>query len=145
MPTLAAGLLLLMFLPGIIEQGAPTYQAATGQTQAPYLSRWLLLTAAFYLASALCYAVRTLLGQRRSGDTTTTAPPATPPPVRQARPAAPPRLNGGVVVWEPWLVGTLVLDRNYHVGLWISLAIVWACVPLYLVAMRLLPVRRKTE
>ena len=76
MPTLAAGLLLLIFLPGIIEQGAPTYQAATGQTQAPYLSRWLLLTAAFYLASALCYAVRTLLGQRRSSDTTTTAPPA---------------------------------------------------------------------
>ena len=83
MPTLAAGLLLLMFLPGIIEQGAPTYQAATGQTQAPYLSRWLLLTAAFYLASALCYAVRTLLRQHRSGDTTTTAPPATPPPARQ--------------------------------------------------------------
>jgi hypothetical protein len=83
MPTLAAGLLLLIFLPGIIEQGAPTYQAATGQTQDPYLSRWLLLTAAFYLASALCYAVRTLLGQRRSGDTTTTAPPATPPPAQQ--------------------------------------------------------------
>ena len=64
MPTLAAGLLLLMFLPGIIEQGAPTYQAATGQTQAPFLARWLLLTAAFYLASAVCYAVRTLLRQR---------------------------------------------------------------------------------
>ena len=76
-------LLLLIFLPGIIEQGAPTYRAATGLTQAPYLSRWLLLTAAFYLASALCYAVRTLLGQHRSGDTTTTAPPATPPPARQ--------------------------------------------------------------
>jgi len=82
MPTLAAGLLLLIFLPGIIEQGAPTYLAATGQTQAPYLSRWLLLTAAFYLTSALCYAVRTLLGQHRSGDTTTTAPPATPPPAQ---------------------------------------------------------------
>ena len=24
-----------------------------------------------------------------------------------------------------------VLDRNYPLGLWISLAIVWACVPLY--------------
>jgi hypothetical protein len=53
-----------MFLPGIIEQGAPTYQAATGQTQAPYLASWLLLTGAFYLASAVCYAVRTLLRQR---------------------------------------------------------------------------------
>jgi hypothetical protein len=37
-----------------------------------------------------------------------------------------------------------VFDRNYPAGLWISLAIVWACVPLYLLAMRLLPVRRKT-
>jgi hypothetical protein len=35
-----------------------------------------------------------------------------------------------------------VLDRNYPMGLWISLAITWACVPLYYVAMRLLPVRR---
>jgi hypothetical protein len=25
-----------------------------------------------------------------------------------------------------------VLDRNYPLGLWISLALVWACVPLYL-------------
>jgi len=38
-----------------------------------------------------------------------------------------------------------VLDRNYHAGLWISLATGWACLPLYLVAMRLLPVRKKTE
>jgi len=66
MPTLAAALLLLMFLPGIIEQGAPTYRAATGLTQAPYLSRWLLLTAAFYLATTLCYVIRTLLRQRRA-------------------------------------------------------------------------------
>ena len=44
-PTLAAGLVLLLFLPGIIEQGAPTFWSATGLTQAPYLSRWLLLTA----------------------------------------------------------------------------------------------------
>ncbi|HZA09467.1 hypothetical protein [Mycobacterium sp.] len=35
-----------------------------------------------------------------------------------------------------------VLDRNYHAGLWISLGVVWACVLLYLVAMRLLPVRQ---
>jgi hypothetical protein len=35
-----------------------------------------------------------------------------------------------------------VLDRNYALGLWISLAIVWACVPLYLLGARLLPVRQ---
>jgi hypothetical protein len=67
-PTLAAALLLLIFLPGIIEQGAPTYRAATGLTQAPYLSRWLLLTAAFFDASTVCYTIRTLLRQRRSGE-----------------------------------------------------------------------------
>jgi hypothetical protein len=80
MPSLAAALLLVMFLPGIIEQGAPTYQAATGSTQAPYLSRWLLLTAAFYLTSALWYAVKTLLRQRRSADNPATSRPVTPPP-----------------------------------------------------------------
>ena len=35
-----------------------------------------------------------------------------------------------------------VLDRNYPLGLWISLGIVWACVPLYYLAARLLPVRQ---
>lgn len=35
-----------------------------------------------------------------------------------------------------------VLDRNYPLGLWISLAIVWACVPIYFVVMRVLPVRQ---
>jgi hypothetical protein len=33
-----------------------------------------------------------------------------------------------------------VLDRDYHAGLWISLAVVWVCVPGYLLARRLLPV-----
>ncbi|WP_244890154.1 hypothetical protein [Mycobacterium lentiflavum] len=68
LPTLAAALLLLIFLPGIIEQGAPTYRAATGLTQTPYLSRWLLLTASFYGASTMCYTIRTLLQQRRSNE-----------------------------------------------------------------------------
>jgi hypothetical protein len=35
-----------------------------------------------------------------------------------------------------------VLDRNYPLGLWLSLAVVWACVPVYLVAARFLPVRQ---
>ena len=34
-----------------------------------------------------------------------------------------------------------VLNRNYPLGLWISLAIVWACVPMYYLATRLLPAR----
>ena len=57
-PALGAGLTLLIFLPGIIQQGAPTYRAATGQTQEPFLGRWLLLTAAMFAVSAICYATR---------------------------------------------------------------------------------------
>jgi hypothetical protein len=68
-PALGAGLTLLIFLPGIIEQGAPTYQAATGQTQQPFLGRWLLLTAAMFSISAVIYAVRLAIARFRSADT----------------------------------------------------------------------------
>ena len=57
-PVLGAGLTLLVFLPGIIKQGAPTFRAATGLTQDAFLGRWLLLTAAMFAISALCYAVQ---------------------------------------------------------------------------------------
>jgi hypothetical protein len=65
MPTLATGLTLVLFLPGIIEQGAFTYHAATGLTQEPFLARWLLLVAGFYLTSAVCYAVRNVMTRTR--------------------------------------------------------------------------------
>jgi hypothetical protein len=67
-PALGAGLTLLIFLPGIVEQGAPAYRAATGQTQEPFLGRWLLLTAAMFAVSALSYAIR-LIGRRRPAPT----------------------------------------------------------------------------
>jgi hypothetical protein len=65
-PALAAGLMLLIFLPGIIEQGASTYQAATGQTQQPFLGRWLLLTAAMFATSAVIYAARVVVAHLSS-------------------------------------------------------------------------------
>ncbi|MDO3639439.1 hypothetical protein [Mycolicibacterium arseniciresistens] len=65
-PALGAGLTLLMFLPGIIAQGGPAYTAATGQTQEPFLGRWLLLTAAMFGASAVVYAVRLATTHRSS-------------------------------------------------------------------------------
>lgn len=68
MPTLAAGLLLLLFLPGIIEQGAVSFNQATGLTQAPYLTRWLVLAATFYLVSAVFYVVKVTLRQRNSAE-----------------------------------------------------------------------------
>jgi hypothetical protein len=64
-PALASGLTLLLFLPGIIEQGAPTYLAATGQTQQPFLGRWLLLTAALFATSAVVYTVRLVARRAR--------------------------------------------------------------------------------
>jgi len=33
-----------------------------------------------------------------------------------------------------------VLDRDYALGLWIAIAVVWLCVPLYRVAAQRLPV-----
>jgi hypothetical protein len=57
-PVMGAALTLLVFLPGIIEQGAPTYIAATGQTQEPFLGRWLLLIAVMFAISAVAYAIR---------------------------------------------------------------------------------------
>lgn len=64
MPALGSGLLLLLFFPGIIRQGAPLYVADTGLTQHPFLGRWLLLTAAMFATSALAYATRLLLARR---------------------------------------------------------------------------------
>jgi hypothetical protein len=66
-PALGAGLLFLLFFPGIIRQGQATYLAATGQTQQPYLARWLLLTAAMFAVSAVAYAIRLRQAQVQRG------------------------------------------------------------------------------
>ncbi len=65
-PTLATGLSLLLFFPGIIQQGQSSYFAATGQNQQPFYGRWLLLVAALYGLSALTYAVRLGVTGRRA-------------------------------------------------------------------------------
>jgi hypothetical protein len=64
-PTMASGLLLLMFFPGIIEQGKGAYLRATGLTQAPFLDRWLLITAVLFGSSALAYGIRLVVVRRR--------------------------------------------------------------------------------
>ncbi|TPG35236.1 hypothetical protein [Mycolicibacterium hodleri] len=65
MPTMAAALTFALFLPGIIRQGAFTYTAATGLTQEPFLQRWLLLVAGFYLTSAVLYVVKSVMTRTR--------------------------------------------------------------------------------
>lgn len=57
-PALASGLLFLVYLPGILRQGRDTYLAATGQDQQPYLTRWLLVSAALFLLSGAWYVLR---------------------------------------------------------------------------------------
>jgi hypothetical protein len=57
-PTLGSGLILLVFFPGVIKQGATLFHEDTGLTQQPFLGRWLLLTAAMFGTSALLYALR---------------------------------------------------------------------------------------
>jgi len=63
-PTLATGLSLLLFFPGIIRQGEFSYSASTGQNQQPFFGRWLLLVAALYGLSALAYAARLAVAER---------------------------------------------------------------------------------
>ena len=92
-PALGAGLTLLLFLPGIIQQGAATYLAATGQTQAPFLARWLLLTAAMFGISAILYAVRSRRAtapSRAAARKPKPAPPQPAPPQPAAEEAAAP-------------------------------------------------------
>ncbi|MEB4211497.1 hypothetical protein [Mycobacterium sp. 94-17] len=74
-PALGAALTLLVFLPGIVRQGAGTYLAATGQTQDPFLGRWLLLTAAMFAASAAVYAARLAVARRRTRPGAHPSPP----------------------------------------------------------------------
>jgi hypothetical protein len=64
-PTLATALTFALFFPGIIGQGAFTYMAATGLTQEPFLARWLLLVAAFYLTSAIWYVAKSVMTRTR--------------------------------------------------------------------------------
>jgi hypothetical protein len=68
LPVMGSGLLFLMFFPGIIEQGKRTYLNATGQTQQPYLGRWLLITAAMFGVSAVAYGIRSRLVKAGVGD-----------------------------------------------------------------------------
>lgn len=53
-------------LPRHLGQGSQTYLDATGQTQEPYLGRWLLITAAMFLTSAVVYAARIALTHRET-------------------------------------------------------------------------------
>jgi hypothetical protein len=63
LPALGAALLFLVFLPGILDLGAATYAAATGQQRVSYAIRWLWVSGALFLLSGVVLAIR--LARRR--------------------------------------------------------------------------------
>jgi hypothetical protein len=64
-PALASGLMFAVYFPGIVRQGGRNLRAASGQSQQPYLARWLLLSAIAFAISALAYATRLIRTRRR--------------------------------------------------------------------------------
>ena len=62
--TLGTLLTFLLFFPGIIRQGAGSFQTASGLEGQPYLARWLLLVAALFATSALLHTARLALTGR---------------------------------------------------------------------------------
>ncbi|HEY0538783.1 MAG TPA: hypothetical protein VGD53_10440 [Actinoallomurus sp.] len=119
-PALGAGLLFLLFFPGIIRQGRQTYMAATGHSQQPYLGRWLVLVAVMFAVSAVVYAARTGHARYRAMTTKRMIPITrleTPKTARPA-PAARPRGWGAVAAWALLIAGVFtwgyVLRRAGH-------------------------------
>jgi hypothetical protein len=62
-PAALSGLLLLVFLPAIAGKGGAAFRRVSGLGQEGYLGRWLLITAALFLASGGLYLLR---GRSRS-------------------------------------------------------------------------------
>ena len=57
-PAALSALLFLAWMPLILRLSAANYRPTTGLEQDPYLWRWLALTAGFFVASGLLYAIR---------------------------------------------------------------------------------------
>lgn len=73
-PALAAGLLFLVFLPGILGLGGKTYLAATGQHAYPQLARWLVITGVLFLLSTALWVIGWVRWRRSSRSTRASEP-----------------------------------------------------------------------
>jgi hypothetical protein len=91
-PLLACGLVSLMFFPGVIRQGAGSYNRATGQTQEPFLHRWLILCAVILLCGLVVYLVALAVAARRPPGAVTEGP-VTTGPLEGGASAASPRVE----------------------------------------------------
>jgi hypothetical protein len=80
-PVILSGLLFLMFLPLILRL-PPGFEHITGRPVTPYLSHWLLVTAALFAGSALllAYRLRPRSRSRRTGKVTSSSAPDAEPP-----------------------------------------------------------------
>jgi len=65
-PAVVSGVLLLLFAPSIFRW-SEGYERTTALSSAPYLGRWLLLTAVLFAVSAAAYAIRLRRARRRRG------------------------------------------------------------------------------
>lgn len=63
-PAMLSFLLFLAGLPLILQLSEANYRPTTGMTQDPYLGRWLAVTAALFVLSALAYALRARRAKR---------------------------------------------------------------------------------
>ncbi|MCW3842869.1 hypothetical protein ONA70_22480 [Micromonospora yasonensis] len=64
-PALGAGLLFLVYLPGILGLGDGTYTRASGLAPRARFGQWLAVSAVLFAASALLYGIRRLSRRAR--------------------------------------------------------------------------------
>lgn len=57
-PAVIAGVLFLVYFPLIVGNGRENYLRSTGHEPPDYLGRWLAISAALFIASALLYLLR---------------------------------------------------------------------------------------
>lgn len=65
-PGLVSLLLLVVWLPVILQRSETVFRVKTGLTQDPYLGRWLALTGGLFVVSATLYGVALLRARGRS-------------------------------------------------------------------------------
>lgn len=66
LPVGLSGLLMLVWFPQILRLSDQRYRASTGLSIDVYLNRWLAITAALFVTSALAYALRRWIRRRRT-------------------------------------------------------------------------------
>ena len=107
-PAALSLLLLLVYFPLILRIAPEEYMATTGMSLDPYLSRWLLISAALFLVSGVIYALHLRRGTA-------------------VEPSSPARLDQGPPPPLPWfwkLGARITLAASALLILWVAAALV---------------------